>query len=165
CRTRHKYCKSLRESAIPEEALMSKLPMAFVLGAALMAAGCGTADYDWNKALAANTVAAYQTFLQNHPKSKHADDARGRLLGVQDDQAWALAQATNTVPGYQDYLKTESGGIHASDAQYEITALERAAAWKAVQKDESAASLQAFLQKYPQGLESNEARQKLSTLD
>ncbi|MGB6310777.1 MAG: SPOR domain-containing protein [Steroidobacteraceae bacterium] len=144
---------------------MSKLTMTMVLCAGLTLAGCGFAEYDWNKTLAANTATAYQTFLQHHPTNKHADDARGRMLALRDDQAWALAQATNTLAGYQDYLKSESGGVHAGDAQYQITALQRAAAWKEVQKDESAAALQAFLRQYPQGLESNQARARLSTLD
>lgn len=144
---------------------MTRLTAAFAACACLVIAGCGTAEYDWNKALAANTVAAYQTFLSSHGGSKHADDARGRLMGLKDDHAWALAQATNTVDGYRDYLRAESGGIHAPDAQYKITALERAQAWKSLPNDASADSLQAFLQKYPQGPESNEARRKLAALD
>lgn len=144
---------------------MTRLTAAFVACACLVLAGCGTPQYDWNKTLAANTVAAYQTFLNNHGRSKYAGDARGRLLGLKDDQAWSLAQATNTIDGYHDYLRAEGGGIHAPDAQYKITALERARAWKSLPNDASADSLQAFLQKYPQGLESNEARRKLSALD
>jgi hypothetical protein len=148
-----------------KEALMSKLTSAVVLCAALLMSGCGTAEYDWNQAMAAGTLAAYRTFVQNHPTDRRAGDARGRILALQDDQAWAMAQATHTAAGYREYLRIESGGIHAADAQYEITGLERAAAWKAVQNDETAASLRAFLQKYPQGIESNEARLKLSALE
>ncbi len=144
---------------------MTKLTTAFAVCAGLVLVGCGTAEYDWNKALAANTLAAYQTFLTRHATSKHADDARGRILGLRDDQAWSLAQATDTIDGYRAYLQSESGGVHAPDAQYKITALERAQAWNIAQKDGSAASLQAFLQKYPQGPESNEARRRLGALD
>lgn len=144
---------------------MTRLTVALTLCAGLAVAGCGTAEYDWNKALAANSLAAYQTFLQSHGSSKHADDARGRIMGLRDDQAWALAKATDTVAGYQDYLRTEGGGVHAQDAQYKMTALQRAQDWKALQSGESATSLQAFLKKYPQGPESNEARQKLKDLD
>lgn len=120
---------------------MSKLPTALVLCAALLMTACGTAEYDWNQAMATGTLAAYRTFVKNHPTDRRADDARGRIMGLQDDQAWAMAQATHTVAGYREYLRTEGGGIHAADAQYEITGLERAAAWKAVKNDESAASL------------------------
>jgi hypothetical protein len=156
---------SIARECRTKEALMSKLPTALVLYAALLMTGCGTAEYDWNKAMAAGNLAAYQTFVKNHPTDRRADDARGRIMGLQDDQAWAMAQATHTVAGYREYLRTQSGGIHAAGAKYEITGLERAAAWKAVQNEESAESLRAFLQKYPQGLESNEARRKLGALE
>jgi hypothetical protein len=144
---------------------MMKLATALAMCAGLVMMGCGTAEYDWNKAHAADTLTAYQTFLQHHGTGKYADEARGRILGLRDDQAWSLAQATDTIDGYQAYLQTESGGVHAPDARYKITALERAQAWTVAQKDGSFASLQAFLRKYPQGPESNEARQRLSALD
>jgi hypothetical protein len=135
------------------------IPLAACAGLAL--AGCGTAEFDWNKASAANTLAAYQAFVQNHPKDKHADDARGRILALQDQQAWDTARKAASIEGYQAYLSTESGGSHAEQAHYEITALQRAAAWKALQSDVSVASLQSFLQKYPQGPEAVLARRQL----
>lgn len=144
---------------------MTRLTTAFLACAGLVIAGCGTAEYDWNQALAANTLAGYQTFLKEHGNSKYAANARGRILGFQDDQAWSRAQATGTIDGYQEYLRAEGGGIHAPDAQYEITALQRAQAWKSLPNDASFGSLQAFLQKFPQGQESNAARQKLAALD
>jgi hypothetical protein len=119
------------------------------------------ADSDWHKATLANTIAAYQTFLQEHPTDRHADNARGRILALQDENAWSAARAANTVASYEGYLKAESGGVHVGDAKYQITALQRAEAWKALQSDPSAASLQAFLMLYPQGVESNQAREKL----
>jgi hypothetical protein len=67
-----------------KEALMSRLPTAFALCAALVMAGCGTAEYDWNKAMAANTLAAYQTFVKNHflqkyPQGVESNEARRKL--------------------------------------------------------------------------------------
>jgi hypothetical protein len=139
------------------------IPAVVCLGAALTA--CNTAESDWRQATAANTMSAYQAFLQKHADSRHAENARGRILALQDDQAWNAARAANSVAGYQDYLKAESGGLHVGEAKYQITALQRADAWKAIQSDASGASLQAFLLKYPQGLESNEARARLKELD
>lgn len=101
---------------------MSKLPSVLMLCAAVLSTGCGTAEYDWNKAMAAGSLSAYRTFLKDHPTGRRAGDARGRILALEDDQAWARARATHTVAGYREYLRTESGGIHAADAQYEITA-------------------------------------------
>jgi hypothetical protein len=135
------------------------IPLAACAGFAL--AGCGTAEWDWNKASAANTLAAYQAFVQNHPNDQRADDARGRILALQDEQGWAAAQKAASIAGYQAYLKTYGGGIHAEQAQFELAALQRAQAWKALQNDVSVPSLQAFLQKYPQGPESILARRQL----
>jgi hypothetical protein len=146
---------------------MKMISVAFAgsVGLFLMIAGCGTAEYDWNKALAANTPAAYQAFLKSHGDSKNAANARGRLLAFEDDHAWSQAQLLGTIDGYKGYLSVEAGGIHAADAKYEITALERAQAWKSLPPSASAESLQEFLLKYPQGAESNEARRKLAELD
>jgi hypothetical protein len=139
------------------------IPAVVCIGAALTA--CNTAESDWNQATAANTVPAYQAFLQKHADNKHAENARGRILALQDEQAWNAARAANSIAGYQDYLKAESGGVHVGEAKYQIIALQRADAWKAIQNDASAEALQAFLLKYPQGPESNEARARLKDLD
>ncbi len=138
--------------------------MPFIACATIAVSACNRADSDWKKATAANTLAAYQTFVQEHGNDQHADNARGRILALQDEQAWAVALKTNTVGGFQEYLKAESGGVYADDARYQITALQRAEAWQALQGNPSVASLQAFLQMYPQGLESNQARTKLNEL-
>lgn len=122
---------------------------------------CDSAQSDWNKATAANTLAAYRSFVQKHGDDKRADNARGRILALQDDRAWIEAQATNSIAGYEAYLSTESGGVHANEAHYRLTALQRANDWQAAAKDGSAAALQAFLLKYPQGPEADQARTML----
>jgi hypothetical protein len=143
--------------------IRSALP--FILCAAVALSACNKAERDWKKATTANTLAAYQAFVLEHGGDKNADDARGHILALQDDQAWALALKSNTVEGFQEYLKTEGGGAYADDARYHITALQRAAEWRALPDDASVSSLQAFLQKYPQGPESNQARAKLNDLN
>jgi SPOR domain len=145
-----------------ELTMNTRLFMPAVLCAAAALSACNLlADSDWHKATFANTISGYESFLQGHPNDKRADDARGRILALRDEEAWGTARSTGTLPAYDGYLKAWSGGVHAGDARYEITALQRAAAWKSLQNNPSAASLQAFLVIYPQGRESNEARAKL----
>lgn len=139
--------------------------MPAVLCGALVLTACNTAQSDWNKATAADTLAAYQTFLQAHGSDKHADNVRGRILALKDEQAWTAARAANTADGYDGYLKAESGGVHVGEAQYYLTALQRADDWQTIRNDPSAAALRAFLLKYPQGLEAAQARAKLKELD
>jgi SPOR domain len=135
---------------------------ALVCASAVLSACSFMADSDWHKTTLANTIAAYETFLQEHPGNNHADNARGRILALRDEHAWGAAQASNSIASYEGYLNAQSGGVHVGDAKYQITALQRAEAWKALQGDPSAASVQAFLVLYPQGIESNQAREKLN---
>ena len=92
------------------------------------------AESDWHKATLANSIAGYETFLQEHPDNKHADNARGRILALRDEHAWNAAKAGNSIGGFEGYLKAQSGGVHVGEAKYQITALQRAAAWKAIQQ-------------------------------
>ena len=105
--------------------------------AACVAAGtlaaCSSARQDFEKASAANTVAAYQDFLKQHPNTDLAVQAQNRVNALQDDQAWADAQKANTLEAYQMYLQAQPSGMHSADARDRITGFERAGAWKSAQ--------------------------------
>src|SRR5665213_2291141 len=99
-----------------------RIPFLVCAGAVLSACGL-MADSDWHKATLANSIAAYETFVQEHPDNKHADNARGRILALRDEHAWSAARAGNNIASYEGYLKAESGGVRVGDAKYQITAL------------------------------------------
>jgi cell division septation protein DedD len=134
----------------------------FIATALLLA--CSSAESDWNKADTANTTAAYEDFLKQHPNDAHAQQARDRLQKMEDDKAWSDAQNSTTLEGYQQYLQKEPNGAHVPDAHTELTALERAAAWKAAQATNTESALQDFLKKYNQGPEADQARAQLQKL-
>lgn len=132
-------------------------------GASVMAA-CSSVNKDWADASAANTVAAYQSFIDKHARDPHATDARAYMLALQDDAAWKTAQNGDSLDSYRQYLQSEPNGSHAQSARDLVAGLERGNAWKTAQSDGTAAAIEAFLQKYPQGTEADQARQKLAAL-
>jgi len=136
------------------------LPL-LILASALVA--CSSTEADWQKATAANTVPAYQQFLQNHPTGNHADEARSRIRALEDDQAWMEAKNANTTESFQQYLQKEPMGTHAQQARDQLTALQRASAWQVAQASGTASALQDFLQKYPTGPEADQARARLDS--
>jgi len=138
------------------------LPLA--LCGALAMTACDSSTKDWANASAANTVAAYQSFLDKHPGGAHAQEAKAFMLQLMDDSAWKTAQAGNSLDSYRQYLQAEPNGTHAQTAREQITVFEQVDAWKTAKSDGSAAALQAFLQKYPQGAEAEQAREKLAAL-
>ena len=125
---------------------------------------CSSIEADWQQATTANTIGAYQDFLKLHPNGQHADEARSRIHGLEDEQAWTTAENSNTQQSFEQYLRNEANGTHAQDARDRITGFERASAWKTAQTDGTSAAIQGFLQKYPTGPESDEARAALQKL-
>jgi len=103
----------------------TRLLMPAVVCVAVALSACNMAEHDWNNVTAANTLQGYETFLREHPLSKHADNAQGRILALRDEQAWSAAQATNTIAAYNAYLEAWPGGVHVSDVAYQIAALHR----------------------------------------
>ena len=97
--------------------MKNRLTTGLVLCTSLLLMACNLAEYDWYKATSANTLIAYQAFVREHPGDKHADEARGRILALQDDADWNTAKNLNTIAGFQDYLQKESGGVHVLEAQ------------------------------------------------
>jgi hypothetical protein len=133
-----------------------------LLGLLLLA--CSSSEADWQKATATNTIGAYQDFLKQHPNGTHADEARGRIHSIEDEQAWMAAINTNTQQSFAQYLRDQPNGMHAQEARDRVTGFQRAAAWKTAQSEGTVAATQAFLQKYPTGPEADEARAALKKL-
>jgi SPOR domain len=135
-----------------------------VLLAAATLWACSSAQEDWNKATAANTVAAYQDYLSKHPTGDHSTEASDKIHSLQDDQAWSQAKQTDTLDAYHDYLQKQPTGSHVKDAQDAITGLQRAADWKTAQSAGTVAALQDFLKKYPTGPQADQANAKLTAM-
>ena len=134
------------------------------LCAALALTACSSANKDWARASAENTIAGYQSFVDKHASDPRINDAKAYILALQDDAAWKTAQSGNSVDSYQQYLQTEPNGTHAQAARDLILGIERGEAWKTAKADGSATAIDAFLQKYSHGPEADQARQALAGL-
>lgn len=131
---------------------------------AVMLSACSSPNADWNKASAANTVAAYQGFLEHHPDDPRAQQARNRIDALKDGQAWDSAKSAATIEAYQQYLRQYPDGAHATDAQSGITALKESSAWQSAQTAGTASAYQAFLQNYPNAPQAGQAQTQINKL-
>ncbi|HEY5995509.1 MAG TPA: hypothetical protein VIU29_00745 [Candidatus Deferrimicrobiaceae bacterium] len=149
---------------------------AFFAAFGLFAAGCATSPEitAWNMAREVNTPAAYQNFLQRHPDSGHADEARERVGKSEMEQIMAadtVAECVRTMKtkpdpkiaatvaelAYKAALKESSpdalydflaffkGHAKASEIRSRLEELE----FKAAGEDASPTALEFFLLKYP----------------
>lgn len=144
--------------------LMNRAHCTLALTAVTLLLGCSSAQGDWTKAAAANTVTAYQDYLNKHPSGDNSVEATNRIHALQDDQDWSQAKQANSIDAYRNYLQQQPAGAHVKEAQDSITATQRAADWKSTEGAGTVAALQDFLKKYTEGSEVEQARSKLAAL-
>src|SRR5256885_8492435 len=95
------------------------MPIMLTLGAgrvaliavlALLAAGCGREQQDWRSAEAADTSEAYARFVEQHPDSELAVQARARLVQLAEERDWAQAGRSATADPYRGFLALHPSG-------------------------------------------------------
>jgi len=143
---------------------MNRIWLLTTLSAVALVAACSSAENDWNKATAENTVAAYETYLQKHPDGNHRVEADARITKLNESDAWNQATQANTVQSYQDYLQKKPDGEHAQQAKDSIESIQRANDWSQAKLAGTTAALQDFLRKHDKGTEADQARQQLAAM-
>ena len=93
--------------------------VAIVLGT-LALAGCSHESADWKAATTADTTAAYQQFLQQHPKSANAVQAQARMAQLADDRDWQAAAAADTRDAYEQFVAQHADSKWAQEARIRL---------------------------------------------
>jgi SPOR domain len=100
---------------------LARYPLFASLLLVLLLAGCSRQEADWGKAQRADTIAAYQQYLDDYPQGMHGKDAQARLTALVDEREWQRAIRLNTPEAYQVYLGGHPDGAHAADARARIS--------------------------------------------
>src|SRR5581483_7909035 len=85
-----------------------------------LVAGCSRERIDWKSAEAADTPEAYNHFLERHPDSALATQARVRLTQLAEDKDWQRASAADTADAYKQFLAQHPSGKWAEEARIRI---------------------------------------------
>jgi hypothetical protein len=91
-----------------------------VAAMSLLLAGCNRETADWKSATTADTGESYQQFLQQHPDSTHADQARSRLKALMEDHDWQTAAAADTRSAYDQFIALHPDSKWAQEARIRI---------------------------------------------
>ena len=89
---------------------------------AALAAGCSREQQDWRSAEGANTTEAWARFIEQHPDSELASQARAHLAEIAEARDWQRASHVATVAAYREFLAQHPGGARAEDARIRIEA-------------------------------------------
>jgi hypothetical protein len=97
---------------------MRKAIMGCIAACALIA--CSGEGRDWRSAEAADTVEAYDQFLEKHPEGEHVTQARARLEQLAEDREWQRATTADTAAAYREFLAQHPNGKWAGEARIRV---------------------------------------------
>jgi len=87
---------------------------------AFLVAGCSREQQDWRSAEAADTVESYGQFLDHHPDSELATQARTRVAQLAEEREWNQASTADTADAYREFLGQHPNGKWAQEARIRI---------------------------------------------
>ena len=82
---------------------------ALIVALAVLGA-CSREQQDWRSAEAADSVAGYGQFLQRHPDSELATEARTRVAQLSEDLEWQRAGSADNADAYKQFLAQHPNG-------------------------------------------------------
>jgi cell division septation protein DedD len=85
-----------------------------------LVAACSREQQDWRSAEAADTVESYGQFLDRHPDSELATQARTRVTQLAEEREWKQASTTDTADAYREFLAQHPNGKWAQEARIRI---------------------------------------------
>jgi hypothetical protein len=96
---------------------MRGIIVASTLLAACAAAGCSRRESAWQDAQRADSVPAYEAYLEEFPGGAHAAEARAALDAARELDAWSRATRLGTPEAWQRYLARWPDGRYAALAR------------------------------------------------
>jgi SPOR domain len=87
-----------------------------------LCAACSSEQQDWHSAQSADTTEAWQRFIEQHPQSELATQARLRIAQLDELQDWRRADGAATVDAYRHFLARHPNGRWSEQARIRIEA-------------------------------------------
>lgn len=100
--------------------MRSQWIVAWIIAAGVLAA-CSRQESSWRSAVAEDSVAAYEQYLEDFPAGPHAIAARVRVAELMEQEAWSRASRLQTPEAWQRYLGEWPNGRHAPAARRQLT--------------------------------------------
>lgn len=126
--------------------------------------GCSNPEGDFRAAEQANTEVAWREFLNQHPDSAQAGQARLRLDDLREQQDWDKAQQAQSSEALRAYLQAHPMGPNADAALEQLLDLERRFVWQTATRTATREAFENFLLQYPDAPEAAEARERIAAL-
>ncbi|HFC00180.1 MAG TPA: caspase family protein, partial [Phaeodactylibacter sp.] len=119
---------------------------------------------DWKETQEADTINAYQSFVELYPKGKHFEEASSILYQKKEDKLWKEVKEINTVKSYMVYKKQYPNGKYIDQLLELMENLEDAKDWKIACRQNRISAYIKYKRNYPNGDHLAEADAKILAL-
>lgn len=116
----------------------------------------------WKKALASNTLSAFEEFLSTYPSGNYSGAAKTKVKEFKEVVAWAEVSNSRDFESYAQYIKTYPDGIHAEEARQYLNQMGDEMCWSSNNEIGTTASYKDYISRYPSGKYITYAKQRLA---
>ncbi|MBM4238917.1 MAG: hypothetical protein FJ154_05210 [Gammaproteobacteria bacterium] len=85
----------------------------------LVLAGCGELQ-DWRSTQRADTLDAYEAFVEQYPQSQYVPVAQRRLADLVEQRDWLIATESDTAEGYRAFINNHPKGRWTREARVRL---------------------------------------------
>jgi hypothetical protein len=96
--------------------------VALIAVLAALVVGCSREQQDWRSAEGANSSEGWARFIEQHPDSELAAQARARIAQLAEARDWQHATSIATADAYRAFLAQHPSGKRSEDARIRIEA-------------------------------------------
>jgi ankyrin repeat protein/outer membrane protein assembly factor BamD (BamD/ComL family) len=119
--------------------------------------GCATTKRDWQEANRQGTIEAFEKFLQKHPSTEQANDARRLLPEMRADEDWSQVKVTNTIDAYEEFISKYPRSKHIKQAGNAMESLR----FEQAKASDSIDAYESYLKHHPDGFAAQDAQSRL----
>lgn len=99
--------------------LVRRLLVVPALAAVILLGACGELQ-DWRSTQRADTLEAYQSFLEQHPQSQYAPVAQRRLADLEEQRDWLIATESDSAEAYRTFINAHPKGRWTREARLRL---------------------------------------------
>jgi hypothetical protein len=96
-----------------------RLSIFLVLVVLVALGGCGELQ-DWRSTQRADTLEAYESFVDRYPQSQYVPVAQRRLADLVEQRDWLIATESDTAAGYRAFINTHPKGRWTREARVRL---------------------------------------------
>lgn len=96
-----------------------RISLAVVLSSALVLAGCGELQ-DWRSTQRADTLEAYESFVERYPQSQYVPVAQRRRADLVEQRDWLIATESDSAEGYRAFINNHPKGRWTREARVRL---------------------------------------------